>query len=287
MSKVAVVTDSVAQIPDKIATSLEIRVVPSIIQIDGDEYLDGVNIDAQSLYQRMRSEELTIRTTSPPLGFFYNEFKLTINRGYDSIVYIGLTSQLSATFSTAEAAAMAFRQEFPRTRIELVDSRTATIAQGFVAIEAAQLARKGASIETILARVRVVRERVGLVAALETLKYLARGGRIGKVAYMMGSLIKIIPIVTINRNGTVAPIGRIRGEHRVLENLVDFVEQVVAGYRTLKLAIMHADASERAAELEQLARERFNLSEILCTDFTPVMGAHAGPGVIGLAYYYE
>jgi len=284
---VSIVTDSVAQIPTEIAQELEIRVVPSIVQIDGVEYLDGVDIDSQSLYERMRVEDLQVSTTSPPLGFFYDAFKSSIEKGIDSIVYVGLTNQLSATFSTAEAATLMLRQEFPQTRIELVDSRTATIAQGFVTMEAARLAAKGADIDAVLARVFAVRERVGLVAALETLKYLARGGRIGKVAYMMGSIIKILPIVTINRKGIVAPLGRVRGEHKVVERLVDYVEQMVSGYRKLHLAITHADASERASELDRLARERFGVGEILWTNFTPVMGAHAGPGVIGLAYYYE
>lgn len=284
---VSVVTDSVAQIPTEITQELGIRVVPSIVQIDGVEYLDGIDTDSQSLYKRMRIEDIKVRTTSPPLGFFYDAFKSSITKGVDSILYVGLTSQLSATFSTAEAAAHMLRHEFPKTRIELVDSRTATIAQGFVTMEAARLATQGAEIETVLARVFAVRERVGLVAALETLKYLARGGRIGKVAYMMGSMIKILPIVTIDKNGTVAPLGRVRGEHKVVEMLVDYVEGMVAGYRKLQLAITHADARDRASELERLARERFDVGEILWTNFTLVMGAHAGPGVIGLAYYYE
>jgi DegV family protein with EDD domain len=109
------------------------------------------------------------------------------------------------------------RQEYPDQPIELYDSKTATIAQGFIAIEAARLAVEGASLAQVLTRSVDVRSRVGFVPSLETLDFLARGGRIGKAAYLMGSLIKILPVLTIDENGMVVPTARVRGEHRVLE----------------------------------------------------------------------
>lgn len=284
---VAIVTDSVAQVPEEKAAALGIRVVPSIVLIDGREYRDGIDLDPQELYRRMRQEDVRVQTTAPSLGQFINTFKSCIEAGDESVFYIGLTSQLSATFSSAEAAAYIIKEEFPENRIELFDSRTATIAQGFIAMEAAKIAAKGADIVQVLARADEVRRRVGFVASLETLKYLARGGRIGKLAYMMGSLIKILPVVTIDKSGVVAPICRVRGEHKVLERMIECVSGMIEGYKRLWLAIMHADASERAAELEHLVRKKFEIKELFRTDFTPVMGAHAGPGVIGLAYYYE
>ena len=128
---------------------------------------------------------------------------------------------------------------------------------------------------------------MGFAAMLETLYYLSRGGRIGKAAYMVGSMIKIKPIVTIDKEGVVAPLSRARGEHRAFDKLVDCIEKKVEKERPLHLAVMHADVPEQAAELQQLAQSRLSPAENFLTDFTPVMGAHAGPGVLGLGYYYE
>jgi len=284
---VSIVTDSVAQVPQELAEELSIGVVPSVLIMNGKEYLDGIDIETQSLYQEMRKKELIIQTTAPPVGFFYRTFEEKLNTGVNSILYIGLTSQLSATFSSAEAAAYMLAEKYPNQSIELYDSRTATIAQGFIAIQAAKMAARGESLDDVLICAKDTRSRVGFVASLETLEYLVRGGRIGKIAYMMGSLIKILPIVTIDDNGYVAPLARVRGDHRVLNRIVDTVAQRVDGYRELRLAIMHADAADKVIELEELIRYKLNPSELSYTDFTPVMGAHAGPGVIGLAYYFE
>ena len=284
---VSIVTDSVAQVPQELAEKLSIGIVPSVLIMNGKEYLDGIDIETQSLYQEMRKKELIIQTTAPPVGFFYRAFEEKLNAGVNSVLYIGLTSQLSATFSSAEAAAHMITEKFPEQSIELYDTKTATIAQGFIAIEAAKLARRGEPLGEILDRAKKTRNRVGFVASLETLEYLVRGGRIGRVAYMMGSLIKILPIVTIDDNGYVAPLARVRGDHRVLTKIVETVAQRVEGYRELRLAIMHADASDKLLELEELIRYKLDPTELSYTDFTPVMGAHTGPGVIGLAYYFE
>lgn len=287
LGKVAIVTDSVAQVPKSIADELEISIVPSLIIINGKEYRDGIDIDPHALYVRMRREPFVVQTTAPPVGQFYETFVDRIQTGADAVFYIGLTSQLSATYSSAEAAAFMVKQEFPECVIELYDSRIATIAQGFIAIEAAKMAVKGASLKSIVKRAHDVRSRVGFVASLATLEYLMRGGRIGRVAYMMGSLIKAMPIVTIDENGWVAPTARVRGEQKINHKMVDYVVEKVKGYRKLQVAIMHADAIERARQLEVIVRERLTPDEFYLTDFTPVMGVHAGPGVVGVAYYYE
>jgi DegV family protein with EDD domain len=119
---------------------------------------------------------------------------------------------------------------------------------------------------------------------LETLKYLQRGGRIGKAAYLVGNMINIKPIITIDKNGQVSPLGNIRGEKKCLKKLIDCMATQLNGKIPSRGAVMHADDLEKATQLKQLAQERFALEEIIITDFTPVMGAHTGPGVLGLGY---
>ena len=285
--KVALITDSVAQVPQDLAEELDISVIPFWLHLEGDNYRDGIELTADRLYQRMRNEKVLPKTSAPSVGQYYDVFLERLRRGASAVLYIGLSMQLSAAFSSAEAAAFLAGEDFPENRIVLFDSRSATIAQGFVAIEAARLALKGASLEQVLDRAKQTRSRSGFVVTLETLEYLAMGGRIGKAAYMLGSLVDIKPIVTIGEGGLVAPLGRVRGEHRAIEEIVDRVVSVVGGCRRLSLAVIQADAARQAAQIEKLALEKLPVDELFWSSITPVMGAHSGPGTFGLAYCYD
>jgi DegV family protein with EDD domain len=168
--------------------------------------------------------------------------------------------------------------------VKVFDTRTATIAQGFIALEAARAVQEGASFDRVLDIVRKVQPKVGFLAMLETLTYLARGGRIGRAAYLAGNLINIKPIVTINKGGIVSPAGNLRGEKKCMEKLADCMVSKIGNKTPTQVAVMHADDLEKAEELKHEVLERFDLEDVMITDFTPVMGAHAGPGVIGLGY---
>ena len=141
--------------------------------------------------------------------------------------------------------------------------------------------------EAILQAARGAGSRTGLAASFETLEYLARGGRIGKVAYMMGSLIKIKPIITLDKEGTVAPVGAARSTKRALQAMVDFVARRVKGRQKLQITILEAEAPEQAAVLHELASRQLQPEAIHDSVFTPVMGVHTGPGLIGMVYFYE
>lgn len=287
-ARVTIVTDSVAQVPDVLASELGIRIIPLSVMVEDKKYIDGIDLDPEGLYQRMRLEkDLRISTSAPSAGQFYALFLDCLQQGAQSVLYIGLTSHLSGTFSAAEGGALMAREEFNDRQIVVYDSRLATIAQGFLAIEAARLAGQGASVEQILEQLEQERKRIGFAAGLETLEYLARGGRIGKAAYMLGSLVQILPVVTLSEDGEVLPISRVRGYHHVLEEIIRYVSQKVTGCSRLTLAVMHADADSWADELQRLANERLHPDEIFVTPFTPVMAAHAGPGMIGLAYHWR
>lgn len=285
--KVAVVTDSVAQVPSEIAKQLDIQVVPSTLLLEGHKYQDGVDLVPEELYRRMREEKVVVQTTSPPVGSFYQAFMHLIDEGVEEILYIGLSSEMSATYSAAQNGARLVLEEHPDREIVLFDSKKATIAQGYIAIETARMAAQGSSLQQVIARAEQVRDHTGLVATLETLEYLARGGRIGKIAYMLGAAVKVLPIVTFGDDGTVAPVAVGRSDDSTLRRMVAYVADKTRGCSSLHLAIMQADAQQRAARLHQYAMERLDPAEIIMTHFTPVMVAHAGPGLIGIAYYYE
>ncbi len=286
--RVAIVTDSVAQVPVELAQELNIHVVPGIVLVEDQKFLDGVDLDVEAVYRRMRQQkDLHMSTSAPSAGQFYLTYLNCFNRGFESVLYVGLTSRMSATFSAAEGGAMLARDEYADRQIALFDTRTATIAQGFIAIEAARLAAQGAHLDKILERIHQVRQRVGVVASFESLEYLARGGRIGKAAFMLSSMIHIIPIVTVDGEGVVEPVGRVRGRQRALDKMVEYTSQRVHGSKILSLGILHADAREQAETLYALVMEQLHPDEIFITPFTPMMAAHTGPGTIGLAFQWD
>lgn len=284
MSSVVVLTDSVAQIPPKLAQQYQIGVIPFSIIIGEESYWDGVDLTATQLYNRMRTENILPKTSHPSMGEYIEIFRKHLTSDAQSILYLSLSSKLSGAFSTASKAAFQFEQDFPGTRVEVMDTRTATIAQGFVALKAARAAQEGLNLDRVLEVAREEQPKVGFVAMLETLTYLARGGRVGKAAYLVGNLINIKPLVTIDKEGTVTPLGNLRGEKKYAEKLVDAMANLIGDQKPNQVSVMHADDLEKAETLSQYARERFDIEEIMLTDFTPVMGAHAGPGVLGLGY---
>jgi DegV family protein with EDD domain len=283
---VAVVTDSVAQVPAEVARELDISVIPFTVSIDRQAYLDGIDLAPQELYRRMRIENILPTTTAASLGQYQQAFEARLSAGAQAVLYVGLSSKLSSGYNTACYAAKMVQEDFPDRTIEVMDSQLATISQGFVVMAAARAAKQVKSLAEVRRAAEEAKQRVGFAATLETLEYLARGGRIGKAESMLGNLIKIKPILSI-KNGEVTPVSRARGENHALQAIVDYVVRQVDDYRGLHLAIMEADAQESAARLEELALQQLQPTKIFHTEFTPVMGVHTGPGLVGLGYYYE
>jgi DegV family protein with EDD domain len=284
MSDVMILTDSVAQIPQNLAKQYHIGVIPFSIIIEDKSYWDGVDISPAELYQRMRTEPITPRTSHPSMGEYINIFNQYLHNDVQSILYLTLSAELSGAFSTASKAALQIEQEYPEKKVVVMDTRTATIAQGFIAIAAARAVQNGANFARVLEIAREKQTKVGFLAMLETLTYLARGGRIGKAAYLAGNLIKIKPIITIDKEGLVTPLGNLRGEKKCIDKIVDCMANMIGDRTPAQVAVMHADDLDKAEELKQHAQDRFHPEHIMLTDFTPVMGAHAGPGVLGLGY---
>jgi DegV family protein with EDD domain len=284
---VKVVTDSVAQVPAQLAKELGIGVAPFIVTMQGTSYEDGVDILPEALYQRMRVEKVIPKTSTPSLGRYIQILQDAIHQGASSILCIVLSSNLSGSYSIACQAVDIVREEYPAVTIEVFDTKTAAIAEGYVAIQAAQAAREGNDLAGVTRVAYETQKHVGIVVSFDSLEYLALGGRIGKAAYLLGNLIDIKPIITLDNEGFVEPIGKVLGDQKAFEAIIQHVRKKSAGCRRLSLAVMDADAPDRAVELEKLAVARLNPHELIHTTITPVMGAHTGPGLVGLGYHFE
>ena len=286
---VSVITGSAAQVPKETAEALGIDILPLLIYVDGKEYHDGIDISPGELYQRMRLNQMEVKTAAPTVGQYYQAFKNSIEGGAKEILCVTLSSKLSADYSSAKNAANLVKTENPESKIFVFDSRRAAAPQGLLTIEAAERLNAGQPMEDVLAYLENAWQKSSLIAALDTLEYLNRGGRIGKAANYVGSALKILPILQINDDGVVAPATVLRNKAKIIPTIINRIIKETEGYTYIKLGVMHADAYEAAEELREEVQKRFPdyHGEIRIDEITPVMGAHTGPGLIGLSYLYE
>jgi DegV family protein with EDD domain len=280
MNKVLVVTDSSATVPADQVQQLGIQVVPILLNMNGQTFRDGIDISPDEVYRWLRTSTYLPTTAAPSAGDFLRIYASAVHSA-TGIVSIHLPPALSATYSVAATAS----QLVDGIPIRLVDSQSVAMGQGFVVLEAARAAAAGASIDTVVARAEQVARKVHVLAALDTLEYLRRGGRIGGAAAFLGTMLKIKPVLYV-ADGTVSPFAKPRTKSRAIRLMLDEVARRSDG-QPLHIAILQGDVPDEAQELRQMVQERFNCVELYITEFTPVMGVHSGSGVLGVAFYAE
>jgi DegV family protein with EDD domain len=285
MKKVAVVTDSAASIPPPLAAQHEIELVPLNLVLEDRSYPDTVDSNTQEFYRSLKSARNMPGTAGASPGAHLEVFRKA-SAAAASVVYISVSSQFSGTYASALKAVDMLREENPHTRIEAIDSGTAAMAQGFVALEAARASAQGNDLPAVVARARGVMPRVGIVALIDTLEYLARGGRVPKVQAWASALLSVKPILEL-RQEEVRLLTRTRTKRRAVPQLIPVLEQRGYTGERLHLCVQHTNAQEEALHLAEEARERLQPAELLLSEFTLVMGAHIGPGMLALTYYME
>lgn len=280
MKKVVVVTDSSATVPQDLVQKFDIHVVPLLLTFDGQTFQDGVNIAPSEVYRWQRANKHIPTTSSPSVGDFLRVYAAA-GRQATGIVSIHLSPKLSATYNTAVTASRLV-DDVP---IRVVDCHTAAMGQGFVALEAARAAACGADLEAVVARATKVASKMNLLATIGTLEYLYRGGRIGGAATLLGTILQIKPILYL-ADGHVEVFAKPRTKRRAIQCMLQRMAEL-ADHRPLHVAILQADVPQEAEDLKQELAERFNCAELYVTEFTPVMGAHTGPGLLGVVFYVE
>lgn len=284
---VAIVTGSCAQIPKGAQEKLGIKVIPFTIQMDGNSYLDdGIALPSSQIYRVMRLSNIAPTTAPPSNGDYLRTFQSLFEEGCQDVIYLSISEKLSSDYHAACGAADLVNSNYPDNKVHVVDSASAAIPQGFLAMEAAEKALRGMSAQSIVQWLEGSKVRAGLVASLDTLEYLAKGGRIGKASRFIGSMLDIKPLLSLV-NGVVMPVAVQRGPKKVLSVILATVKKAVAGWKRLYLAVLHADDKQRAEVLLQMARGIFQVDDIYLCEITPMMGVHVGPGLIGLGYYFE
>ncbi len=282
MPRVGIVTDSVNCLPADLTKEYGIRVVPLGLSINGKSYRDQVDITTDEFW-KLFPEIKEFTTSAPAPGDFANTFE-ELSKSTDSIVCIALSMGLSATHESAVQAGEMFKSGHPNINIEVIDSRTAAGAQGFIVLEAARAAQSGKSLAEVIQVARDMIPRVKFVVGMETLKYLIKSGRAPKIAYMV-ELAQVKPIIgMVNNTGLIENLGRARGIRKCMLKMVDMVKEYVDVSKPVHLMAHYTDRIEDAEELRDIATYRYNTTEVYLTPFTPVMSGHTGP-VVTLSFY--
>jgi len=272
MPNVAIVTDSVADLPPQVAEEFGITVVPLVVRFGTDLYRDSLDLSPDQFYEKLRTSKVLPATSVPPPAAFADAYNKLAEKT-NEIVVSSVTSKLSATYQVALQAVGLMKK---RCRVEVIDSQWAVMAQGFITIAAAKAARSGASLDEVLDVARHTIHRVDMHAAFDTLEYLERGGRIGKAQAFLGSLLKVNPIIGI-KDGEVYPCGRERSRAKAIDHLYNFA----ASFGNVEgLAVEYAIDLDEANRLVQRLHSKYPQVPIYLSRTSPVIGTHTGPGLI-------
>jgi DegV family protein with EDD domain len=272
--KPGVVTESTADIPEEMVTALDITVVPSYVVFGNDSYRDGVDLTKEQFYTKL-SESRDLPTTATPPPSVYGEAYRRLAEETDEIVSIHLASNLSGLYNAASLAA----ENMSQIRVAVVDSQQVTMGYGWMAVAAAQAAQRGESMEQILELVESMKGRTLVLAVLDTMEYIYRGGRVNWVQAMLGSLMQIKLIVEV-RYGQVRLLERTRTWDRALNRLLDFVQALGHLERAI---VLHANAPDRAENLADRLQAIVPDWSRLIGQAGVTIASHTGPGAVGIA----
>ena len=273
--KIGIVTDSTADLPAYLIEQHEIHVVPTILVLEGKEYADGIGISREEFYNRLPSLQTPPTTAAPSIGDFATPYETLLSNGCDHVISIHAASQLTTIVNVARQAA----KEFP-DKVTCIDSGSLSLGIGFQVVAAAEEAELG--LKSALDAIDSARKRLQVSAALDTMEYLRRSGRVPGAVAALGGLLSIKPMIEL-KDGEVKPIGAVRTTKQADERMLKFLLELGDMER---LAVLHTNAEPRAKSLldELMSRVRKSIPrDILFVNVTAVIGTHLGPNGIGFA----
>jgi len=271
--KIAIVTDSTADIAPDVAKKLGIHVVPAIVVMGDHSYKDGQGLSRREFYEQLPQMRQLPTTASPSAGTFEETYRQLLESGYDAVISIHVAGLLSGIYSTALLGARSFGE-----RVSVVDSQQLSLGIGFQAMAAAEAAAQGLTVTEILAHVTETRHRIRVGAMLDTLEYVRRSGRVGWARARIGALLRIKPFVEV-RNGRVLDLGKTRTRRKGIAQL----QQLLKGLGEWeRLVILHTNADDEANAFAKSVAGLY-AGDVPITNVTTVIGTHIGPNALGFA----
>lgn len=286
MKKVAVITDSLACLTREQVEHYGIGIVPINFYSNGSVYRDWIDITPSEAYELFLKDPRAFKTSAASPDDFFNACR-EASQITDEILFVTVSSKLSTTYNSALIAKERAKTELPNTSIEIIDSRLAAAAEGFVTLAVARVAEMGRGLAEAVKAAEQIKEKVRLLILLDTIRYVYRSGRIPKVAAHAASMLNIRPILSVSSpSGAVRFVGAARSRTEGVNRLLKMMRHRVGG-KPVHVAVTHAYAPEAAEELKKTVATEFNCAELWLTEFSPVMGYSCGTGTLGLAFYPE
>ncbi len=284
MRKVAIITDSTCCLPAELVAQHSIYVVPLLICIGGKSFRDNIDITANEVYKVMRrGDDLPTTSVPTPDDFFKTYVKAS--KEAEGLVCITLTGLQSKTYETAVVGRRIAEEAIPKTTIEVIDSRAVSGALGLTVLEAARAADEGADLKEVCEVARRTMARVNFLAMVDTLHFLARTGRIARAAAWAGSVLNVKPILEHSTSiGETTPFARPRSKAKAVELMLQTMKERM-GDSAVHVLVHHADEREEGEKLKSEIARRFKCVDLYLTEFTPIMGVHAGPGILAIAFH--
>jgi DegV family protein with EDD domain len=280
MSKTAIVTDSTAWIPKDLTAKYNITVAPQVL-IWGEQTLhDGVDIQPEEFYARIKTAKVMPTTSQVSIVTMQTIFSNLVEKGFD-VLGIFISSKLSGTIQSAIQGRESLNKG--QDKVHILDSNATAMAMGFQVLAAARAVIDGASLADAKAVAEKARDHTGVYFAVETLEFLHRGGRIGGAQRLLGTALNMKPVLALI-DGRVEAMERIRTKSKAIDRMLELVVEKVKGQTPIHLAALHANSQQEARNLLDRATREMNAAESILTDVSPVVGNHAGPGTVGLAY---
>jgi len=281
---VAIVTDSTATIPDDLLQSLHTHWVPYYIHRGNEVLRDLITIKREEFYRWLpRAHELP-KTANPGPGDYETVYEELARVGVQEIVSIHMTSKSSGAYQAAKIGQELTQNRLPNLKIEVIDTLNVSMCHGWMVIEAARAALQGMSMQGVIAKVQQLIPLTHMIQTADTLKYLAMGGRIGKATSMLGSMLRIKPLIGM-RDGVIIPLGKAFTRGAAYKMMAEEVLKTVGQKGKIKIAYVHAAALEETQKIKTLIDERINVIESIIVELPPSLGVHSGPGTAGICYY--
>jgi DegV family protein with EDD domain len=276
MARIRVVTDSACDVPEEIARRLNIDIVSLSIRFGDEEFTDRVDLSPEEFWAKCKASKTLPETAAPSHGAFQAAYERAKADGCDGVIVLTISAELSTTNQSAVLGAEEITDGFP---VRIVDTKAVSMAEGLLVIDVAELAATGADLDQLVTHAESLVDKVGVVAMLDTLEHLIKGGRVGGARALLGQVLSIKPLLEL-KDGVVAEAGRQRTRSKALVAIAE----VAKSHAPLnRLALVHGASSEVAA-LEALVADISTENPIIVTDMGPVVGTHGGPGIIGLCW---
>lgn len=278
--KIAVLTDSTAYLSQEIREQYNIYMIPLSVVFGHDVYREEIDITTEQFYQKVRNSEELPTTSQPAIGEFENIFSQLAEEGYDAVISIHLSKKISGTYQAAVSAGEMVKQ----IKVYAYDSEVSTIPQGIYAIEAAKMAKQNKTPEEIITHLEELKQTFRAYFMVDDLSHLQRGGRLSGAQALVGSLLKIKPILHFVE-GEIELFEKIRTRKKALERIKQMLEDDIKAKGVTRVMFIHANAEAAAKDLEKQFKEKHQAIETMISYFGPVIGTHLGEGSLGIAWY--